>query len=147
MFGFTLVTEQSMTPQELEKLSKLYKVHNSSVKFGFLILPKGGVLEIFEFSNKLDAPPVKWNVPGPTHFTLAVRNVPKWYKILNSKGVEFLTEPQRTGSTDWVFLKDPDGNLIELIDLKFNYTVLRFLGSLVGKILKGSKFKTHYTEE
>ena len=147
MFGFKLINEESLTSQELEKLSKLYNVHNSSVKFGLLVIPKGGIIEIFEFSNKLESPPLKWNMPGTTHLCLAVRNVPKWYDTLKSKGVKFLTTPQQTGSTHWVFLQDPDGNLIELIDLKFNYTIIRFLGRLVGKILAKSKFKRYYTGE
>ncbi|WBW94872.1 VOC family protein [Oceanirhabdus sp. W0125-5] len=147
MFGFKLISEQTLSTKEVEELYPLYKLHNTSIRFGFLRVPKGGVLEIFEFNNPSPSSHVEWNKPGYTHFTLDVKNIPKWYKNLKSKGVFFFMEPQKTEGTDWIFLKDPDGNLIELIDLKINYPIIRILGGLLGNIMAKGKFKKYYMEE
>ncbi|MCT4687235.1 VOC family protein [Vallitalea sp.] len=79
--------------------------------FGFLRAPKGGVVEIFEFFPSVPSQHPVWNKPGPTHFTLDVKNVKQWYNVLKAKGITFLCEPQNTDGTEWVFMKDPDGNL------------------------------------
>lgn len=144
MFGFKLISEQTLDKKQVESLYPLYKLHNTTIRLGFLRAPKGGVVEIFEFSPSLSAECVKWNVPGLTHFTVDVRNVYKWYDCLGRKGIHFFSEPQHTSGTDWVFMQDPDGNLIELIDLKFNYYIISILGNVVGKIMAKSKFKKYY---
>lgn len=143
-FGFKLISEQILGKEQVEKLYPLYKLHNTTVRLGFLRAPKGGVVEIFEFSPTLPAEHPVWNKPGPTHFTLDVRNVRKWYDTLIKKGIHFFSEPQETDGTDWVFLKDPDGNLVELIDLKINYPIIRLLGGLAGNVMAKTKFKKYY---
>lgn len=144
MFGFMLIDEKVMDEEQVNSLYLLYRLKNTKIRLGFLRAPKGGVVEIFEFTPAMPHEKVCWNKPGPTHFTLDVKNVGKWYKHLKSKGVYFFSEPQRTGNVEWVFLKDPDGNLIELIDLKANYSIIRFLGGVAGKVMAGSKFKEYY---
>ena len=67
-----------------------------------------------------------------------------YYKKLSAKGVKFFSEPQKTGTVDWVFLSDPDGNLIEIIDLKGNFFAIKYLGGLVGALMKKTKFKKYY---
>ncbi|MFZ5354490.1 MAG: VOC family protein [Bacillota bacterium] len=146
MFGFVLVAEEFFTKEKVMELFPLYGVSDSTMKCGFLRAPKGTVLEIFEFSNT--APDAKkcWGQPGFTHLTLDVRNVSKWYEKLKAKGVRFYFEPQKTGNVEWVFLQDPDGNPIELIDLKANYGVIRLLGGIAGNIMAKGKFKKYYME-
>ncbi len=146
MFGFKLISEQTLSEAEVEQLYPLYKLHNTSIRLGFLRAPKGGILEIFEFNTLSPSSHVIWNKPGCTHFTLDVKNISNWYKNLRAKGVFFFMEPQQTDGIDWVFLKDPDGNLIELIDLKINYPIIRILGGLVGKLMAKGKFKKYYKE-
>lgn len=144
VFGLKLISEQILEEKQVNKLFDLYRIRDVKIKLGFLRSPKGGVVEIFEFSKKVPMEHVVWNKPGPTHVTFDVKNVSKWYKRLSQKGVHFFSEPQKTGTTDWVFLKDPDGNLIELIDLKLNYHVIRKLGALVCNIFKKTSFKKYY---
>lgn len=144
-FGFSLIDVKEMNAKQIEALPKLYGLKDTRVKFGFLRAPGGGVLEIFQFTPTAEIEDVRWNRPGPTHFTLDVKNVPKWYEKLKAQGVEFCSEPQYTGGAYWVFMRDPDGNLIELIDLK----ILRFiiqspLGSLLAKVFRGGKYKSYY---
>ncbi|MCQ1529487.1 VOC family protein [Lutispora saccharofermentans] len=145
-FGCWLISEQTLPREQVKELRELYGVEDASVRLGFLRFPKGGVIEIFEFTPLLPVEKMRWNKPGPTHITLDVKNVPKWYEHLKDKGVYFFSPPQDTDGNKWVFMKDPDGNLIELIDLKFNYPAIRILGSLIGKIMAGGKFKKYYTE-
>lgn len=143
-FGFKLIDEQFIGIEKVNELSELYGVKNSTIHLGFLRIPKGGVIEIFEFSSKCEKEELNWNKPGVTHLTLNVNDVWKWYDALNKKGVKFMCSPQKTGRVQWVFLKDPDGNLIELIDLKENYYIIKTIGGLVGNIMKTKKFKIYY---
>lgn len=146
MFGLKLISEQILSEDVVKKLWPLYKIDKTTVRLGFLRAPKGGVVEIFEFSNKVTPEYTIWNKPGTTHFTLDVKNVDKWYINLKENGVEFVIKPQVTDGTKWVFLKDPDGNLVELIDLKANYHIIRILGGLAGKFMAKGKFKDYYKE-
>lgn len=144
MFGLMLIDEQNLSKEQTDGLHNLYGVMNTKVRLGFLRAPKGGVVEIFEFTPSQPGTKTIWNRPGITHITFDVKNVPKWYERLSKKGVEFFSKPQKTGANEWVFLKDLDGNLIELIDLKANYFLIRFLGGIVGRIMAKDKFKKYY---
>jgi catechol 2,3-dioxygenase-like lactoylglutathione lyase family enzyme len=144
IFGLRLISEQILDKEQAKRLYDLYKLQNTSIRLGFLRAPKGGVIEIFEFSPARKSEEVVWNKPGFTHITLDVRNVDKWYRKLKEKGVHFFSEPQDTSGAKWVFMRDPDGNLIELIDLRANYFAIRCLGGLVGKIMSSGKFKKYY---
>lgn len=144
-FGFSLIDVKEMSTKQIESLPKLYGLNNTSVKFGFLRAPGGCVLEIFQFTPTANKENVCWNRPGPTHFTLDVKDVRMWYNRLKAQGVEFCSEPQSTSGTDWVFLRDPDGNLIELIDLKILRGVIQSrLGSVVAKVFRSGKYKKYY---
>lgn len=143
-FGFKLVAIEALSEEEVEKLFPLYKVSNSTLKIGFLRMRGGGVMEIFQFSNDDEKLPLTWGRPGITHFTISVRGVAKWYKKLKANGVEFVTEPQRTSGADWVFMRDPDGNLVELIDLGVKYHGVKWLGGLIGSVLKKGSYSEYY---
>ncbi|SHK24266.1 VOC family protein [Paramaledivibacter caminithermalis] len=147
MFGFKLISEKIINKEQAEELYELYRLKNTAVRLGFLRSPKGGIIEIFEFSSCLPSKHPVWNRPGPTHIALDVKNLKGWYNTLKNKGVEFFSEPQTTSGSDWVFLKDPDGNLIELIDLKYNYRIVKWLGGIVGKLMANGKFKKYYSED
>lgn len=56
------------------------------------------------------------NRPGATHLGLAVDDVADFHASLDD-GVETLSEPRTTESgTTVLFIRDPDGNLIEILD-------------------------------
>jgi catechol 2,3-dioxygenase-like lactoylglutathione lyase family enzyme len=143
-FGFRLIDEQILSKEQVKGLYNLYGLDGAEVRLGFLRAPKGGVVEIFEFSEAQTKTKLAWNSPGLTHLTLDVKNVNRWYKELLKMGVIFRSPPQKTGVNEWVFLEDPDGNLIELIDLKSNYFVIRVLGGIAGKVMAKKKFKKYY---
>lgn len=144
MFGFRLLNEEILPKEQVKGLYNLYGLKDATIRLGFLRAPKGGVIELFEFSPAQAKSKIVWNKPGLTHLTLDIKNINKWYKNLSKRDVKFLSAPQKTGKVEWLFLQDPDENLIELIDLKSNYMVIRRLGGIVGKMMSNKKFKKYY---
>lgn len=146
VFRFPLISESSMNSDQLYEMKKLYNLKKGiSVRFGFLRIPKGGVLEIFEFSESEEFSHC-WNRTGcPTHATLDATNIKGWYKKLQKRDdVEILCEPTLKDGAWWFFFRDPDGNLIELIDLGFNYFAIHVLGRIAGFFMRKGKFKNYY---
>lgn len=145
IFGFLLIDESTLPAEQVKQLENLYGMDNVSIRLGFLRAPGGSIIEIFEFDRKAVPENVKWNRPGPTHITFDVRKIKKWYKALTAENVEFFSEPQSTKGAEWVFLKDPDGNLIELIDMKMNNTIIKsFIGAVAGILFKRTKYRKCY---
>ena len=114
-------------------------------KIGWIRVPGGAVLEIFEFQPQLPAAAVRWNQVGLTHISFNVRNTQRWYDYLVGKGVECVSKPERSprGHT-FFFAKDFDGNLIELMDLGYMYAVLNWLGPLGGWLFRRGMYRRYY---
>ena len=116
-----------------------------SCKIGWIRVPGGAVLEIFEFQPQQPLVQGPWNRVGLTHFSLNVHNTQKWYDYLISKGVECVSKPEKSprGHT-FFFAKDCDGNLIELMDLGFMHYVLDWGGPLGGFLFRRGMYKKYY---
>jgi catechol 2,3-dioxygenase-like lactoylglutathione lyase family enzyme len=114
-------------------------------KIGWIRVPGGGVLEIFEFTPQQPPSNVPWNRVGLTHISFNVKNTQKWHDYLVSKGVEVLGQPERSprGHT-FFFARDFDGNLIEIMDLGPMYQVLKWLGPLGGWLFRRGRYKNYY---
>src|SRR4029453_14286321 len=67
-----------------------------SCKIGWIRVPGGAVLEIFEFQPQLPPAAVQWNRVGPPHISFNVSNTQRWYDYLVSKGVECVSRPERS---------------------------------------------------
>ncbi|HOX31054.1 MAG TPA: VOC family protein [Spirochaetales bacterium] len=147
-FGFYLVSEDVLEPEATKELFPLYRVEGARLRMGFLRAPGGGVVELFQFEPAAARPGgdnhPAWNAPGFTHVALNVSKLGAWVERLEERGVKFVTKPARTGKVDWAFLKDPDGNLVELIDLKAARPALRLVGGLLGAALKRGRFSAYY---
>ena len=119
-----------------------------SCKIGWIRVPGGGVLEIFEFKPQQPASDVPWNRVGLTHLSFNVRNTQRWHDYLVGKGVEVLGPPERSprGHT-FFFAKDFDGNLIEIMDLGHMYHVLKWLGPLGGWLFRRGRYRQYYESE
>ena len=116
-----------------------------SCKIGWIRVPGGGVLEIFEFTPQQPPSHVSWHRVGLTHISFNVKNTQKWYDYLVRKGVEVLGQPERSprGHT-FFFAKDFDGNLIEIMDLGHMYHVLKWLGPLGGWLFRRGRYAQYY---
>ena len=84
-----------------------------SRKIGWIRVPGGTVLEVFEFKPQQKPAETAWNRVGLTHICFNVRGTQRWYDYLVGKGVECVSKPEQSprGHT-FFFAKDLDGNLI-----------------------------------
>ncbi|MCL4846289.1 MAG: VOC family protein [Acidobacteria bacterium] len=143
-FGCPLVGVADTPP---ERVRAFFGVEGDApcCKIGWIRVPGGGVLEIFAFEPKQPAVPIPWNRIGLTHFSFNVRNLPKWYEYLKSRGVECVSAPERSPrGHSFFFVRDFDGNLIELMDLGYMYHVLGWLGPLGGWLFRRGMYKQYY---
>ena len=114
-------------------------------KIGWIRVPGGAVLEIFEFQPQLPPGVIPWNRVGLTHISFNVRNTQKWYDYLRSKGVECVSTPERSPRGHmFFFARDFDGNLIEMMDLGYMHHVLQWLGPLGGWLFRRGMYKQYY---
>lgn len=143
-FGARLV---GVGQSEKERIRTFFGIEGEELKcrIGWLRFPSGGMLEIFEFTPQEPAEPITWNRVGLTHISIDVKNSHEWYDYLVSQGVEIVEEVQQSkhGHT-FFFAKDCDGNLIEVIDLKMRYPLLKYLGWFAGWFFRRGMYKEHY---
>mgnify|MGYP001170253951 FL=1 len=144
VFGCSLVGVAD-TPSERVRAFFGVDVEQSTCKIGWIRVPGGAVLEIFEFQPQQSPIGIPWNRVGLTHISFNVRNTQKWYDYLVGKGVECVSKPERSprGHT-FFFAKDCDGNLIELMDLGYMYYVLDWLGPIGGWLFRLGMYKRYY---
>jgi catechol 2,3-dioxygenase-like lactoylglutathione lyase family enzyme len=81
------------------------------------------LIDLMEFRTPAKEPVLApTGAVGSTHFALAVENLSEVYERLRGQGVEFVSEPVTfdltEGSVTVVFTRDPDGNVVELVDLQ-----------------------------
>lgn len=114
-------------------------------RIGWLRTPGGGMLEIFHFTPSTPPEDVVWSRVGLTHISFDVRDAYTWHARLERMGVEMVTEVEKSrhGHT-FFFVKDCDGNLIELIDLKVRYPLLKWLGGFAGWLFRRGMYRHHY---
>jgi predicted enzyme related to lactoylglutathione lyase len=78
----------------------------------------GPTLEIFTYHELADAPPAVANRPGFGHIAFAVPDVGEAREaVLAAGGSTFgdiVTTPAGRQTVAWVYVRDPEGNLIEL---------------------------------
>ncbi len=145
VFGATLVGVTTEHPKD--RLQDFFGVESDdpSLKIGWLRFPGGAVAEIFEFTPGLPAEEVVWNRQGITHYSLNVRGTEKWHDHCVKKGVEIVAPPlQSPKGHTFFFVKDPDGNLIELIDNLHMRPILKWLGPFGGWVFRHTMYKRYY---
>ncbi len=144
VFGCPLVGVADTPP---ERIRSFFGVEGAapSCKIGWVRVPGGGVLEIFAFEPKQPAVSIPWNRVGLTHFSFNVHNLSRWYDYLQQKGVECVSRPERSPrGHSFFFVRDFDGNLIELMDLGYMYYVLGWLGPLGGLLFRRGMYSQYY---
>jgi catechol 2,3-dioxygenase-like lactoylglutathione lyase family enzyme len=77
-------------------------------------------LELIQFISPTAGIPVlrEVNSPGPTHIALTITGLGELVEDLRAKGIRFLSEPALSpgGKVELVFCRDPEGNLVELVE-------------------------------
>jgi catechol 2,3-dioxygenase-like lactoylglutathione lyase family enzyme len=103
-----------------EMADKITGLKDSSAK---LVMLKAGnaCIELFEYSN----PPPRLGDPkrppcdhGITHLCLDVRDIQGEYERLRDAGMVFHCPPQNMGNVSATYGRDPDGNIVELLEVK-----------------------------
>jgi catechol 2,3-dioxygenase-like lactoylglutathione lyase family enzyme len=74
------------------------------------------LLELIKYNEMKSGQAPANNTIGSAHVCFRVRNMPEVYNDLRNAGVEFISAPHRQGKLDWVYLKDPDGITVELLE-------------------------------
>jgi catechol 2,3-dioxygenase-like lactoylglutathione lyase family enzyme len=145
VFGCPLVGVADTPPDRVRTFFQV-PADAPACKIGWIRVPGGAVLEIFEFQPQLPPRLVPWNGVGLTHISFNVRNLNRWYDYLQAKGVECVSRPERSPRGHrFFFAKDFDGNLIELMDLGYMYSVLAWLGPLGGWLFRRGMYKQYYS--
>ena len=146
VFGCPLVGVADTPP---DRVRTFFKVDGAQprCRIGWIRIPGGGVIEIFEFDPQLPPEAVPWNRVGLTHISFNVSNTDRWYEHLRRKGVECVSAPERSPRGHrFFFARDFDGNLIELMDLGYMHYVLQWLGPLGGWIFRRGMYRKYYEE-
>lgn len=120
VLGLKKVEQHQLRAEDVKKANNLDNARGQSTRLiaegtpGILI----DIVEHFDLPNESNA--VAPGLVGATHFALTVRDLRGAYEELKSKGLTFDAEPAtfplETGSVTVLFLTDPDGHLIELVD-------------------------------
>jgi len=79
----------------------------------FVQAQNGSLIEIIPAEG--ERPESGMRTPGMRHIAIAVDDFDAGYNRLRSQGVKFEGEPYANDGNRVVFFKDPDGNLIHLI--------------------------------
>ena len=144
MFGCPLV---GVADTPVPRLRSFFGVdaESPSCKIGWIRVPGGATVEIFEFQPQQPPVPVPWNRVGLTHICFNVRSTARWHAYLLEKGVECLGPPEKSPRGHTLFFaRDCDGNLIELMDLGYMHYVLNWLGPLGGFIFRHRMYRRYY---
>ena len=79
----------------------------------FIEARNGNLIEIIPAEG--EAPPSGMRTPGMRHIAIAVENFDEARNQLAQQGTKFEGEPYTNEGNRLVFFKDPDGNLLHLI--------------------------------
>lgn len=114
--------EGHVFPIEGEWLGKLVGADDPRIRVAFVPLDHG-ILELLEYErpgNGLETASIRnWDA-GSAHLALNVVDLPAFYEAKKDR-LDFLSAPQTVEGGPWggglvVYLRDPDGNPVELVD-------------------------------
>jgi len=116
VFGFNCSNRVTFDEKFLAQAPDLYKLTGTMAKVAFMVSPNGIVLEMFQFiPDQPDNGLFAWNRPGYTHICITLEDLHEFSKHMHAKNVHFCMDVlERWDGGHWVFVQDPDGNLIEV---------------------------------
>ncbi len=97
---------------------KITGVENSAAKVAVVKVGET-FLEVFEFTSpdqEQRTGPRPVHLHGITHICLEVTDMESEFQRLSAAGVAFNTEPNKQDDRSMVYGRDPDGNVIELLE-------------------------------
>jgi len=105
-------------PQGTPEADEVVGLEDSEAKAAMLKLGES-FLEVFEFSSpqpkhRHGLRPVCDN--GITHIAVEVKDIHSEYERMKAAGMEFHSEPKAQDTGFMVYGRDPDGNVVELIE-------------------------------
>ena len=118
-FGFTKDYALFFDEEFIRVSSSLYREPDGvTSEMQMLRSPDGVLLELFQFSNVEPSGPVVWHKTGYHHIAVRVDDLPALYERMKDDGIEFVVpmKVRQSNGRHWIFLKDPDGNFVELWD-------------------------------
>ena len=118
VFGFTCRNRTSFDEKFLGAAPTLYRLEDTVSNVAFMVSPNGITLEMFQFIPDIPKTELTpWNQPGYTHIALLTDDVPAFAEHMKKLNVDFCMEvlPRFDGG-HWVFVRDPDGNMIEVTE-------------------------------
>ena len=119
-FGFDYLRGAHFTQPFFAQNESLYELPPESTQChtAVLVSPDKGIqLELFRFSHHRPPEPIPWNRSGITHLAFVTDDVPAMAEQLRENGVVFcMNIGVRPDGGRWVFIRDPDGNLIEIME-------------------------------
>ncbi len=117
LLGFKLVKVMEEDGEFIDKISGLRKVKVMTVK---MAADDGNLVELLYYHShpRLLGKKRKISTVGLSHISFTVGNLNKLYKKLIDKGIKFNCAPQisKDGKAKVTFCRDPEGNLIELVE-------------------------------
>ncbi|MBN1571648.1 MAG: VOC family protein [Deltaproteobacteria bacterium] len=113
---------------------------DQKVKFAVLRTGWGTIIELFELPHLKSGAKADPDRPAMTHVALDVGNIKRAKKRLAEAGIDTVSGPMLVEGTEVMFLKDPDGHLVELIDMGIFYYINRYIGSIVGSLISKLKY-------
>lgn len=115
--GFSIKKDVLETGEFVSSICGLSNIKVRTVKMS---LNDNIVLELLDFKNVDNSCNSERNITdkGYTHMALTVSNLDKLYSSMLKEGVHFTTKPliSPDGNAKVTFCKDPDGNLLELVE-------------------------------
>lgn len=138
VLGFPIISVKELPSGVIDEVYGLKK--DQKVKFAVLRTGWGTIIELFELPHLKKDAKADPDRPTMTHIALDVGNIERAKRRLIEAGIDPVSEPVKVEGTEVMFMRDPDGHLVELIDMGVFYYVNRYLGSIVGRLISRLKY-------
>lgn len=99
----------------VETLGFEVNYHSPSSRTHFVKAPDGSMIEII-LARSDERGPNELRSPGIRHLALTVAGFAAACERLTSLGVQFISQPETSKGNSVVFFKDPEGNILHLIE-------------------------------
>ena len=116
LLGMEVIAEGPFGSEEMDSITGLDGARGK----GTMLRAGKSLLEIFEYENPQ---PTEKNTlrracdPGFTHICFEVTHLQDQYERLKSAGITFHCAPLKFGNSKATYARDPDGNIVELLEI------------------------------